>query len=368
MTDPRPRPRAFRLDDERIAVDGRANVAAQVRIVSAPEAEFPPVAAYATVKRSAAKRSVLSRFAAIAAAGLAGLMSLSVWLWVDRLVRSLFEESTVLGTIALAFAALAGVGILGLGWKEVAAILRQEKIAELQEEIKEAFSADDRARARALAGQLNGLFSERPETAQARREVSEAAASIVDGADLLKLAERALLSPLDARVRGEIASAAKRASMATALTPRAALDVLFVGAQIVYLTRRISQIYGGRPGLFGFVRVLRAVATHLAVTGGIAAGDGVVQQLVGHGLASRISARLGEGVVNGLLTARVGLAAMAACRPSPFLARPQPTLVEVAPSLLRGRKDRQPAGPEEGPSKAADQNGDGGDSDLDRRT
>ena len=39
----------------------------------------------------------------------------------------------------------------------------------------------------------------------------------------------------------------------------------------------------------------------------MAVGDSVLQQIVGHGIASRISARMGEGVLNGLLTARVGL-------------------------------------------------------------
>ena len=33
--------------------------------------------------------------------------------------------------------------------------------------------------------------------------------------------------------------------------------------------------------------------------------DSVVQQVIGHGIAARLSARLGEGMVNGLLTARL---------------------------------------------------------------
>jgi len=78
----------------------------------------------------------------------------------------------------------------------------------------------------------------------------------------------------------------------------------------------------------------------LAITGGMAAGDSLLQQVVGHGIASRISARLGEGVLNGLMTTRVGLAAIAACRPSPFLGRSAPNVQDVAPFLFRGAKDR----------------------------
>jgi uncharacterized membrane protein YcjF (UPF0283 family) len=54
---------------------------------------------------------------------------------------------------------------------------------------------------------------------------------------------------------------------------------------------------------------------HLAITGGIAATEGLVSQVLGHSLAARLSTRLGEGVINGLLTARVGIAAIAVTRP-----------------------------------------------------
>ena len=71
-------------------------------------------------------------------------------------------------------------------------------------------------------------------------------------------------------------------------------------------------------------RLFRDVIAHLAVTGSIAVGDGIVQQLLGHGIASKVSARLGEGVINGLMTARIGIAAMDLLRPLPFKALKRP--------------------------------------------
>ena len=47
-------------------------------------------------------------------------------------------------------------------------------------------------------------------------------------------------------------------------------------------------------------------------------------------------ARLGEGVLNGLLTARIGLSAMAVCRPMPYQAEKAPNLRKVVPFLFRG--------------------------------
>ena len=127
-------------------------------------------------------------------------------------------------------------------------------------------------------------------------------------------------------------------SLVTALSPRAVLDVVFVAAQVVRLTRRIAEIYGGRPGLLGFIKLARSIGAHLVVTGGMAVGDTVLQGLVGHGIAAKISSRMGEGVLNGLLTARVGLSALAVCRPAPFHAVKPPSVNDVAPFLFGGGK------------------------------
>ena len=89
------------------------------------------------------------------------------------------------------------------------------------------------------------------------------------------------------------------------------------------------------------VRLMRHVISHLAMTGGMAVTDGIVQQMIGHGLAAKLSARLGEGVLNGLLTARLGLAAIDVTRPLPFTALPRPALTDLAGDLLRKRDDKE---------------------------
>src|SRR5262249_61278047 len=87
------------------------------------------------------------------------------------------------------------------------------------------------------------------------------------------------------------------------------------------------------------VRLFGLVSSHLALTAGMAAGDSLISQVLGHGVAARVSARLGEGVLNGLLTARLGLAAIEVTRPLPFAALPPPALNDLAGELIRLRKD-----------------------------
>ena len=90
----------------------------------------------------------------------------------------------------------------------------------------------------------------------------------------------------------------------------------------------------------GDLRLARLVLGHLALTGGVALGDDVLQQLIGHGLTARLSARLGEGMVNGAFTGRIGIAAIDLCRPLPFIEAERPRLRDFLAELrIRSRPD-----------------------------
>jgi len=354
MSDPqpkRPRPRAFRLDGEQIvpprpaAAPGTEEarkpfaevIEPQADVFSSDFAAFNIDADEHAVEEAQAegvlKRMVLS-WGGLFVSSLLGLISLAAGLWATQLVEDLIARSYFFGGIALLCALALLVAATALAFREFRAIARQNHIARLHIAFAEAHAKNEIAPARARVEELCRLYEDRPALARTRATTLEYAKGIMDGRDLVDLAERSLVAPLDEDARREIAAAAKRVSVVTTVSPRALLDVLFVAGQAIVLTRRIAEIYGGRPGLLGFFKLARSVVAHLAITGSLAVGDSILQQIVGHGIAARLSARLGEGVLNGLLTARVGLSAMAVCRPMPFNAEKQPGVTEVAPFLF----------------------------------
>lgn len=336
---PGERPRAFRIEA------GRGAGTAGVAITEQPdpylaEADMAGDDAEAVVEL-AQRRGMLDRlrpsWPGLFWSALGGLVSLGISLWVWRLVDDLFARVPGLGWFALALLGLAGLALVAMAVREVLGVARQRQVATLHRRIAEAHAADDGTAARLALGDLDALYAARPDAAAARRELAALDREIIDGRDLLELAERKLMTSLDRRARREIAEAAKRVSAVTAISPRAVLDLLFVVGQIVVLIRRIAAIYSGRPGLFGFLRLARSVGAHLALTAGLAVGDSILQQVVGHGIAAKLSARLGEGLLNGMLTTRVGLSAMAVCRPMPFAALKPPSVRDVAPFLFGDR-------------------------------
>lgn len=334
------RPRAFRIppSGSEPTTDGAAppsTASAQVRIVEEPFEIVDAADGVAVPVAPKARAPWLSLFLV----ALGGLVSLGVGLSVERLIADLFSAAPWLGAVALVLLAIAAVAFLALVARELSGIWRERQIERVRGKAMEAIAARDHSAAQAVVRDLTGLYAERSALAAGRARLATLGDAILDVDDRLGLAEHELVAPLDRQARNAIAAAAKQVSAVTALSPRAIVDVAFVIFAAVRLLRRIATIYGGRPGFLGFLRLARAAFAHLTVTGGMAVGESMIQQVLGLGIAARVSAKLGEGVLNGLMTARFGLAAMAVCRPLPFVREAPPRLSDVAGELLKPLAD-----------------------------
>jgi putative membrane protein len=272
-----------------------------------------------------------------------GLVSLGLGLAVTTLIEDLFARFPPLGWLGLALAGVALVALLAILIREIRGLSRLKTIEDLRQRATAVIASDDLTDGRAVVRDLIALEGHSAQLARARTRLEGHLGDIIDGAGMVQLAERELMTPLDQEARRLVSSAAKRVSIVTAVSPRAAVDMFFVLITALGLARRLALLYGGRPGALGLIRLARQVISHLAITGGMAASDSLIQQVIGHGVAAKVSARLGEGVLNGLLTARLGLAAIDVTRPLPFTALPRPTLSDLAGGLLRSDKPRASA-------------------------
>jgi putative membrane protein len=278
------------------------------------------------------------RWGALFWSAVGGLTLLGVGLGVTQLIEDLFARSEGLGVLGLAFAFAAALAFVVVVTREAFGLMRLATIEKLHFRAAAVLASDDRAESRAVVQDLLKVAHQNPHLARARAALQGHTEDIIDGADMIRLAERELMTPLDSEARRLISSAAQRVSIVTAVSPRALVDVLFVFAASLRLIRQLARLYGGRPGALGMIRLMRHVISHVAITGGMAASDSLIQQMLGHGLAAKLSQRLGEGVLNGLLTARLGLAAVDVTRPLPFTALPRPALTDLAKDLLRKRE------------------------------
>jgi putative membrane protein len=326
----RPGPAVFRPDDPSV-----------VRLPDTPadpEAEGEPGLEAASGPAPGRERRFGATGLAVAA-GLA-LLALAIGWDVALLVGGLLETAPALGWLAAGLAGAFLLALAALVVREVRTLARLGRIEEVRRLADRAAGDSDRAAVdRALAA-LEPLYARRPDMAWAEARYRERLADVVDPADRLAAFEAEMLRPLDARARAAIARTAQTTAVFTAISPFASVDIALTAWRNFALVRRLATLYGGRPGLAGTAKLIRRIFLHLALTGGLEAGDSLAAEMFGGGMAAKVSARLGQGLINGLLTARVGIAALQFCRPLPFVQAPKPTVRELAVEIADGLKRR----------------------------
>lgn len=258
--------------------------------------------------------------------------SLAAW----EFVTGLLAANPILGWTAAILVGLVLVTLLLIALRELVAFSRLGKLDELRREAEHAISARDLPAARRVADHLTSLYKGRADLALGREDLARRRDEVFDAEALLALTETQLLKPLDAAAKLQIEAAARQVATVTALVPIAFADIITALTANIRMIRRIAEIYGGRSGTLGAWRLTRAVMTHLVATGAVAIGDDMIGSVAGGSVLSKVSRRFGEGVVNGALTARVGVAAMEVCRPMPFSKGARPSVSGLVSRALSG--------------------------------
>lgn len=324
-------PVLFDLEDDKGA---RPSVAEAPTVQDLPAQDAPQGQAMQIAARLAARKpSRLTRlFWALAVALIGALVSIAAWTFVTDLMARYPLLGTAMTVLIAAF--LLVLALVAL--RELAAFGRLGRLDGLRHSAVQALAHEDLGAARDVTDRLVRLYKGREDTRWGRDRLSELRGDQLDAAGLLAVAEVEVLAPLDEAARREVEAAARQVATVTALVPLALADVAAALTSNLRMIRRIAEIYGGRSGFFGSWRLTRAVLSHLVATGAVAVGDDMLEPILGGSLLGKLSRRFGEGLVNGALTARVGVAAIEVCRPLPFSAAPRPRVRNIITRSLGG--------------------------------
>ena len=260
------------------------------------------------------------------------LISVAAW----DFVIGLLYRSPILGWVAVALSGLFCGVLLLIFFQEMAAFVKLRCVNRIQTGAVEALIDHNLTRAREVTVQITALYHGRDDTRWGREAFADKRSDMFDADALLGLAETTILAPLDARARLEVEAAARQVATVTAIVPLALADVFTTLTANMRMIRRIAEIYEGRSGTLGTWRLTKKVLSHLVATGAIAVGDDLIGSVVGGSVLSKVSRRFGEGIINGALTARVGVAAMEVCRPLAFAAERKPLVTSLVKRSLTG--------------------------------
>ena len=318
----RAKPRVFKADDP-------------VLMVAPPPSsiEADPLMPDAEVLRAPAPKR--AGFWTLFWGAVVALIGLAIGAAAYEFVLGLIASYAWLGWFAVGLLTIVGAGLLIFALREVAGLSRLQRIDGLRDDADLAWETGDRKRAEDVRERLTALYRTRPELDRARALIAERAGDSPDADALLTLLERETLEPLDAEALEAVKNGARSVAAATALLPVGLLDAAAVLYLNIRMVRQVAAAYGGRAGWLGSWRLLKQVAFHLAATGAIALGDDLLGAVLGGGALAKVSRRAGEGLLNGALTARIGVAAMEVSRPMPHRALTKPSVKKVAAAALK---------------------------------
>ncbi len=293
-----------------------------------------PVVAAASVMGQ--PRSGLGRWVwRIGAALFTFMLSVAAWNWINDLLA----RNPVLGLIATGLIALFVLVLLLVALREWMALRRLKRVDKVQARAVQAMADQDLKSAQAVTRDLEKLYCGRPDAEWGLAKLDDLRSDVLDADGLLNAVETALLEPLDAAAVKRVEIASRQVATVTALVPLALADVVAALTANLRMIREIAEVYGGRGGTLGSWRLARSVMGHLVATGAVSFGDDMLGSVAGGGILGKLSRRFGEGLVNGALTARVGVAAMEVCRPLPFNAQARPSVTALLGRSLTGLFD-----------------------------
>lgn len=243
-------------------------------------------------------------------------------------LAQLFERAPLLAVgWALTFVIVLTVAIRAL-WRFLRGLRRSRELEELQRQARFLIAHDGVAQGVAFCTRLAELSGDdrRPSFAHWRSLLSDTH----NDREVLALYGRTVLAEADERALARVVTHAGDVTVMVALSRFPLLDMLFVLWRQLRLVEDVARAYGMDADYWARIRLLRTILRNMALAGASEVATEVGAQVLGAGTLARLSGAAAQGIGVGILTARLGLRAMAGCRTIPWDDDERPRLGHVS--------------------------------------
>ncbi|EOH4100967.1 YcjF family protein [Vibrio vulnificus] len=227
---------------------------------------------------------------------------------------------------------LAGLGLGAMG-KELWKLRQLRHLFSVQEQGEKLLQSDSVGQGKAFCQQVakqSGVAEENPAYDRWKNSVNTAHSD----AEILQMYDAMVVTQQDIQATKVISRFATESAALVAISPLAIADMLLVAWRNFKMIDSLSTIYGIELGYASRIRLLRLVLANMAVAGASELVIDAGMDLMSMDLAGKLSARAGQGVGVGILTARLGLKAMALLRPIPWQTETQVKLSAIRKEIV----------------------------------
>ncbi|WP_297442076.1 TIGR01620 family protein [Sulfurimonas sp.] len=127
--------------------------------------------------------------------------------------------------------------------------------------------------------------------------------------------DKEVLSIIDTKAKEKIKNAAIQAAISTAISPLALLDAMIIIWRSFLLTKEIALLYGYKPNAYSTIILLKRGAFNVFFAGATELAQEYANETMHNSLIAKVSSSASQGMLNGVLMARLGYGVLRACRP-----------------------------------------------------
>lgn len=317
----------------------------QARYFDAPPTEAEPIKLQAAshysddefvaadienVKPPAKKKSWFWRLAGLTLLLVTGL---ALWQWGVTVQQS-WQQSMLYGGLVTAVSLGVMLLLANLLWREFRLWRRLARNRQWQHSAERIRNSVQYGEAEKLCLSIAESLPAEPVIAASVQQWRGAIKQEHSDEEQLQLFDRFVLTPVDKRAQQLIYRAATDTSVAVAVVPFALADMLLVLWRSSRLVRELAQLYGSGIGQLRSLVLLKQLFAALLWAGGSELALDMASDVIGSELTAKLSARAGQGVVAGLLVARLGNLAQQQLRPLPVTVTARVNLTSLTQSLL----------------------------------
>ncbi|MCK8044148.1 YcjF family protein [Shewanella sp. 1CM18E] len=185
---------------------------------------------------------------------------------------------------------------------------------------------------------IDSIMAKLPTTA----ETSKFSMSLTpeqNDAEKLMLFDEIVLTERDLAAKKIVRRFAQESALLLAASPLAVLDMAIILWRNQSMINQLAECYGVELGYWSRIKLIRSIITNIIYAGSSEIVTDLGTQLLSVEMSGKLSARLGQGLGGGLLTARLGYQAMALCRPLAFSLDSKPKLSSIHKELLLSLKE-----------------------------
>ncbi len=268
----------------------------------------------------------------------AGFSGLLVWQSIETLLGAFNQGDWLTIGWASFIAALSAMGLTAIGreWLKLRKLRHHFSVQEQSEELLKNDGVGQGVKfCQSLAAKTQ-ISAENPYYERWSNSVKPTHSD----AEILTMYQSMVMKEQDKRAMAIVSKLSGEAAILVAISPLAIADMLLIAWRNFRMIDQLSLIYGVELGYWSRIKLFKLVLVNMALAGASELAIETSADLLSLNVVEKLSARAGQGLGIGLLTARLGIRTLSLLRPIPFSKDDKPKLGSVRNAIVDSLKGK----------------------------